>query len=213
MTRYHVLHNLSSGFHGSHRGGIKLGGIRTFKAPVAIYTTVVIDKHCGVELQHAIHQVGILLTPVANLERTVGPVALGNQSVPATTLVIGEEIVGFLTRAVCHQGNIWGIQHICRSCRVEGLALGILVNHEDNPVVTPVVQTVNRSRPYHLISSTILILQVIVRTIDIDALLTRLIGILKHIGFSIGNMFPKGKVRITNSGQTRLCCLCLLTAG
>ena len=167
------------------------------EAPIAIHPSVIIDKYGRVEAIDAIHLVGVVSIPVAHLERSVRTVALGNQSVAESRLVVGEQIISLLSVLVCHQRHIGSVEHISGSCRVEGFALGILIYYEDFSVVAPLAQIFHRRRPYHLVASAVHCLQIVVRTIDIDALLTRIVRVFKHIRFSIGNMFPHGQIGIT----------------
>ena len=57
------------------------------------------------------------------------------------------------------------------------------------------------SRPYHLVAPTIHCLEIVVRTIDIYALLTRIIWILKNVGLAIGDMLPQGKIGVSDCRQ------------
>ena len=108
-TTDHVFDNLRARLDGSHRLWVELSGIRALKAPIAIYATIV-------ELQHAIHLIGIVLAPVAHLEGAVGTVTLGNQAIAIARLVVGEEPVGLLASSIGGHRHIRSIQHIGSTC-------------------------------------------------------------------------------------------------
>jgi hypothetical protein len=63
------------------------------------------------------------------------------------------------------------------------------------------IQILYGSRPYHLVSTAVHCDQVVVRTIDINTLLTWIIGILKHVGLTVGNMFPEWEIGVTDSDE------------
>jgi hypothetical protein len=63
------------------------------------------------------------------------------------------------------------------------------------------IQILYGSRPYHLVATAVHRYQVVVRTIDIHTLLAWIIGILKHIRFSIGNMLPEGQIGVADSDE------------
>ena len=183
------------------------------EAPVAIHPAIVIDEDGGVEAVDAIHLHGVVGIPVAHLKRTIRTVTLGDQTITEARLVVGEEIIGLLARAVGHQRHVRCIEHISRAGRVEGLALGILVDHEDDTIVAPLAQILHRSRPHHLIATTVGGNQVVVRTIDIYALLPGVVGIVEHVWLSIGDMFPEGQIGVADGQHLTLGCLNLLAAG
>ena len=83
-----------------------------FESPVAIHAAVVIDEDGRVELQNSVVRVGVLLAPVAHLERSVGAVALGNQSVSSPRLVVGVEVIGLLSVGSGHEGHIGCKEHV-----------------------------------------------------------------------------------------------------
>ena len=103
-----------------------------------------------------------------------------------------------------HERDIGGIEHVGGRCGVEGLSIRILVDNKDYAIIAPMVQIVDRCRPNHLIASTILSLQIVVRTIDIHAIFSWVVGVFKHIGLAIGDVFPQGQVGISNGLQNRL---------
>ena len=115
-----------------------------FESPIAVHSSVVIDKDSWVEAIDPIHLIGILCIPVAHLERPVRTVALGNKSVAIARLVIGEQIIGLLSIGICHQRHIRGIKHVGSTGFVKLFALAVLVNHKDNTIITPVVQAIDR---------------------------------------------------------------------
>ena len=171
------------------------------EAPVAIDAAVVIDEDGRVEAIDARHLVGVVVLPVADLEGTVGTVALGDETVAIACLVVGEEVVGLIARRVGHQRDIRCIEHIGGAGRVEGLALGVLVDHEDLSVVAPLAEVFHRGRPHHLVTSAVGCYKIVVRTIDIDALLAWVVGIVEHVGLAVGNMLPQRQVGVAGSGQ------------
>ena len=132
------------------------------KAPVAIHAAIVINEHGGIETIDTHNLIRIVRVPVAHLEGAVRAIALSDEGVTSTCLVVGEEPVGFLTRAVGGEGNIRGEQYISRTGGVERLTLGILADFEDDTVVAPLAQIFYGSRPYYLIATTIHGLQVVV---------------------------------------------------
>ena len=183
------------------------------ESPVAVDLTVVVDKHGRVETIDTRYLIGVVVLPVAYLEGTVRTVALGNQTVTVASLVVGEEPVGLLACRVGGHRHIRGIEHIGRLDRVKSLALGILVNHKDRSVEAPIGQVLYGGRPHHLVATTVHRDQVVVRTIDIHTLLARIIGIVKHIGLSVGDMLPEGKIGISDGGEFTLGRLRLLGTG
>ena len=175
-----------------------------FEPPIAVHPSVVIDKDGRVEAVDPIHLIGILRIPVAHLERPVRTVALGNKSVAIARLVIGEQIIGLLPIGIRHQCHIRGIKYVGSTGFVKLFTLAVLVNHKDNTIITPVVQAVHRCRPYNLIATAVFRYQVVVRTIDVDTILARLVGVFKYIGFSVGNVFPKREIGIALSHELRV---------
>ena len=171
------------------------------EAPIAIDTSVVIDKHGGVEAIDTVYLVGIIGVPVADLEWSLRTVAFGDEGITSARLVVGEEVIGFLACAVCYQGYVRCEKHVGSTCGVKGFTLGILVDHEDDAVVTPLAQVLNGSRPYHLVATAIGRLDIVMRTIDIYALFPWVIRVLKHVGLTIGNMLPKRQIGVTNCCQ------------
>ena len=85
----------------------------------------------------------------------------------------------------------------------ERLTLGVFVHHEDGAVEAPMIQILYRSRPYHLVATAVHRYQVVVRTIDIHALLAGLVRILKHVGFAVGDMLPEGQIGVTHGDEFR----------
>ena len=80
----------------------------------------------------------------------------------------------------------------------KGLAVAVLIDHEDRAVVAPVVEAVDGGRPHHLIASAVGIDQVVVGTIDIDTVLAGLIGVFENVGLTVGTVFPKGHVGVSD---------------
>ena len=212
-ARNHAIHDLRTWFDSTHSGRIDLCSVGVLKAPIAIDTPVVIHKYSGVKAIDAIHLYRVIGIPVTYLKRPVRTVAFSYQTIAVACLVVGEQVIGLLARTVCYQCDIWCIQHVSSPCRVKRLAFGILVYHEDNTIVAPLAQILNGSRPHHLVSSAISCYQIIVRTIYIYALLSWIVRIIEYIRLTIGYMFPKGKIRVTNGSQLRLLGLCLLGTG
>ena len=160
------------------------------EAPVAIDASVVVDKDSGVEAIDAYHSVGILVVPVAHLEGSVGPMALGYQRIAATRLVVGEQIVGFLSCRIGDDCHIWGEKHIGSAGAVEGFAFGIFVYAQYLAIVAPTVQRVDRCRPYHLLASAVVVDAAVVRAVDIDALPSWLVRVFKHVGLAVRDVLP-----------------------
>ena len=92
-SRNHVLYDLSARLHRTHGLRIKLRRIRALKAPISIYSSVVIDKDSRIKSQHALRHIWIVLAPVAYLERAVRPRAAGYQVLASAHLVIRVQVV------------------------------------------------------------------------------------------------------------------------
>ena len=207
-ARHHILDHLRAGFHRRHRGRIKLGGIRPLESPVAIDAPVVVNKHGRVELQHTIRLVRVVGTPVADLKRSVGAAALGDESVAATCLVVGEQIIGLGAVGGNHQCDIRRIEHVGGAGGVERLTFRILVDGENHTIVAPVAEVVDVGRPNHLIAAAVFSDEVVVRAVDVDTILSRIIRIFEDIRFTIGNMLPKWQVGVSRCLHNRLCVGC-----
>ena len=190
ITSNHAIDHLSAGLDGTHRGGVDLGGITMSESPVAVDLTVVIDEDGGVEAVDARHLIGVVVLPVADLEGAVRTVALGDEAVAIARLVVGEEPVGLLARRVGGHRYIRGKEYVGSLGRVEGLTLGVLVDHKDGAVVAPMAEVFHRGRPHHLVATAVHRHQIVVRAIDIDALLAGVVGILEHVGLAVGDVFP-----------------------
>ena len=211
-SRNHVLHNLRTRFHGGHRRRVQFRSEGILKTPVAIYPTVVVHEHGRVEPQDAIGDVGVVAAPVADLERTVRSVALGNQSIASADLVVRVEVIGLLAVGVSHQSHVGCEQHVGCADRIEGLAQGILVHFQYLAIVAPSVEAVNRGRPDDQFSSAIVGDAAVMRTVDIDTHLARLVRVLKHVRLSVGDVFPQGEVGISSGEEFLSSCFRLLGA-
>ena len=200
----HILDDLGAGFDGGHRLGVELSSVGTLEPPVAIDTSVVVDKHGGVELQHTVHLIRIVLTPVADLEGTIGTRALGDEAIAETRLVVGEEVIGLLAVLVGYEGDVWCIEHIGGACGIKGLAIAVLIDDEDGAVVTPVVEAVDRCRPHHLIATAVGGDQIIVGAIDIDAVFAGLVGVFEDVRLTIGDVLPERHVGVAGGRELRV---------
>ena len=116
-------------------------------------------------------------------------------------LVVGEEVVGLLAVLVRHQRHVRRIEHVSRSGRVERLPVAVLVHHENLAVVAPLAQVLHGGRPHHLVASAVGVYEVVVGAVDVDAVLARLVRVFKHIGLTVGNVFPEGHVGVTDCGE------------
>ena len=168
------------------------------EAPVAIHASVVIHEHGRVEGQYAVGGVGVLFAPVAHFERPVRTVALRNEPVAASMLVVGIEVVGLLAGAVGDECHVGRKEHVGESCRVERLALGVLVHFQNLTVVAPLVEAIDRGRPHHEFAPAVVGDAAVVRTIDIHTLFAGLVWIFKHIGLPIGYVLPEWEIGVAD---------------
>ena len=197
---YHVLDNLCAGLHRGHRRGVELGAVRLLEAPVAIGASVGVGEDAWVEVKDAFGAGGVILAPVAHLERPVGAVRLRHHRLAAACLVVRIEVVGLPSILVHHLVDIGGKQHVALAIGAKQLAVGVLLRFEDHPVVAPVAQVIDRSRPHDLIQAAVHGHQVVVRPVDIDAVLSRIVGIFKYVRFAVGDELPQRQVRVLCNG-------------
>jgi hypothetical protein len=105
------------------------------------------------------------------------------------------EVVGFLTsRSVSHLHEVRGKHSIPLTINIVG---------KDRALVAPLGKILDRGTPHANIGTTIGAVGDVVRTDDVGTILTRIVRVLKHTGFTIGEMFPQRKVRILSSGHYR----------
>ena len=196
ITGDKVLDALAAGLQRGHGLGVQLGAPRLSETPVGIGTAVVVDKGGGVEVQDAVGLVRLPGLPVANLERTVGALAFGHHGLPAAVLRVGVEVVGLGAVGFCHHGNVGGKQHVGLSYLIEQVALGIGLRLKDNPIIAPVVQVFNGSRPHHLVGSAVLRAIDVVRPVDIHAVFAGVVGVLEDVGFTVGDVLPQRQIGV-----------------
>ena len=211
VSRNHVFHNFCARLYGCHRFRVKLGCIGTFEAPVAIHTTVIIHKHGRVELQHTICLERILLVPVAHLEGTVGAVALCHHAIASPFLIVRVEIIRLRAVCILHHRHVGCIQYIRLPFGIDGFAFPVLVHTQDFAVISPAVEAIDRCRPHHLLTSAVASNHAVVRAVDIDTVLSGLVGVFKHIGLSIGDMLPQRQVGVAHRWGFFFChfrCFC-----
>jgi hypothetical protein len=108
---------------------------------------------------------------------------------------MGIEVVGFLTsRPILYLHEV-GSKH--------GIPLTINIVGKDRALVAPLGKILDRGTPHANIGTTIGAIGDVVRTDDVGTILTRIIGVLKHTGLTIGEVFPQREVRILSSGHYR----------
>ena len=208
FRRHHILHHFRAGLHGGHRCGVQFGGVGALEAPVAVDASVVVNKHGGVELQHAVGRVRVLAVPVRHLEGAVGSMAARHESVAPPGLVVGVQVVSLPSVGLHSHRHVGGKEHVGRARRVEGFAASVAVHHENGAVQPPVAQVVHRCRPHHLVASAVVGLQVVVRPVDVDALLPLVVGVFKDVGLAVGNVLPQRQIGVAHGSERLLagCC-------
>ena len=179
-----------SGLQGGHRGGIQFGSERLREAPVTVNPAVVVDQHAGVEAHDTFGFIGIILAPIAGLERAVRTGALGYQRIAFPPHIVGIKVVSLRSVGIDDQTYVRGIQDIEEAFFVERLSVAVCVDTEDDAVIAPVLQIIDRSRPDYLVPAAIHGTLDIVRSVDIDALLPGMVRIFKNIGFAVRNVLP-----------------------
>ena len=193
---YHIFHNLGPRFHRSHRRGVKFGAIRLLKAPIGIGASIGVGEDSWVESQDADSLLRIVRTPVAYLEGTIGTTRFGDHRLSATCLVVRIEVIGLCTILANHLVDIGSKKDISLAIGMQVIAQRIFLRFENNTIITPMTQVIDRGRPYNLVQAAVHGHQIVVRAVDIDAILSRIVGILEDVWFAIGNKLPQGKVRI-----------------
>ena len=192
----HIPDGLRALFDRAHRLRVELGAEGALEAPVAVDASVVVDEGGGVEAQHAHGPLRILGVPVAHGKGAVRPVRVGNHRIAPGSLGVGVQVIGLLAVRGDLFHDIGCVEDVPLAVGVEGIAVGVQAGLEDHTVVAPVQQVVHRGGPDHLVAAAVRRDLDVVRAVDIDAVLSRVVGILKHVGFAVGDVFPEGKIRI-----------------
>ena len=138
----------------------------------------------------------IVLAPVAHLKRSVRAVRLGDHRLTAAGLVVRVEIIGLRAVGILFHCHVGCVQHIGYPTLIQQVAVGITLALEDDAIITPAGQVVDRGGPYHLVPAAVLRLQHVVRSVDIHPVLAGLVRVLKQIGFTVGNKLPKRQIRV-----------------
>ena len=73
---------------------------------------------------------------------------------------------------------------------IQQIALGITIHTQYLSVVSPLGKIVDRCRPYHLLTTTVVGLSGVVRTIYIYTLLAWAVWIIEDVWLAIRDMFP-----------------------
>ena len=66
-------------------------------------------------------------------------------------------------------------------------------------------EIVDRSRPYDLVAAAILCDEIVVGTVEIDAVVAGLVRVFEDVRLAVGDMLPKGQEGIAGS-EERLAC-------
>ena len=106
------------------------------------------------------------------------------------------EVVSFLTIGIGSYCHVRGKKHVVGSISIQFIQFGRLIDFKYHAVISPTGQVLYGCRPHHLVTSGIHPLEIIVRTINIKTVLAGTVRILKHIGLTIRNKFPKRQIRI-----------------
>ena len=76
-------------------------------------------------------------------------------AVAPACLVVGEEIVGLCSVGFGNHSHIGSEENVGKAVLVEEVAVGVLVDAEDDAVVAPAVKAVDWCRPHYLVASAI----------------------------------------------------------
>ena len=196
IARNHVLHHFGTGLYRAHGSRVQLRAMRNAKSPITIHASIIVNKHCGVESQATESLTRTFLVPIAYCKRTIGTVAFGNHGIAPATLIIRKEVISFLTIGIGSYCHVRSKKHVVGSISIQFIQLGRLIDFKYHAVISPTGQVLYGCRPHHLVTSAIHPLEIVVRTINIDTVLAGTVRILKHIGLTIRNKFPKRQIRI-----------------
>ena len=199
----HILYRLGTGKQTGHGRRIHFSSIGGLKTPVSIHLAIIVHKHGGVKAQHADSLPRIRWMPVAYLKRAIGAVRCGHHGFSTFPLIVGIQVIDFFTISPCHHRHIGCIEQIAFTVWIQRFTLGIQPRLEDDPIVPPLTQIFHRCRPHHLIQTAILPFQHIVRAVQVHPELSGVIGIFKHIGLPIGNVFPQRQDGVVGLGFGR----------
>ena len=197
---HHVLDGLGAFLHRTHRLRVQLRAPGLLEAPVAIDAAVVVDEGRGVEAHRPHGAGGVFGIPVAYGEGAVGPVRAGDHAAAAVRLGVGIQVVGLLAVRAHLLRDVGRIEDVRPAVGVERPPERVEAGFEDHPVETPVAQVIDRRRPDHLVAAAIGADLDVVRAVDIDAELPGPVGVLEHVGFPVGNVFPEREVGVGGGG-------------
>ena len=101
---------------------------------------------------------------------------------------MGIEPIGLLTRRL-----IDGLYQVWGKHRVP---LAIDKPRKDGAFIAPLAEIFDGSGPHADVATAILGVVGVVRTDDIGTELPRLVRVLKHTGFAVGQVFPQREIRV-----------------
>ena len=160
-----------------------------------------LDEDGGVEVDEGAGQdAAAVLGDIDRDERAVGAVGLahgGDASAPAGVRV---QVIGLLSR-----GTVTNL-HEVRS--VHRVPLAVHEPREEDALVPPLAQVLHRGRPHADVAAAVRRIGEVVRADDVRAVLSRLVGIFEHTGFSVGKVLPERQIRVLgpqerNDGEGR----------
>ncbi len=188
-----AVNRLGSGSQRIHGVLIQLACRRGLESPVSVssetdskiriaFISNVLNIYCRVE-SHSTSLDGSRSVR-GHIDRCKWPIrtiALGNHgfSVPAPAVRV-QVVFPFAVFSI-ELNKVRSIHHVPLILDIVG---------ENRPLITPARQVLDRCRPRPDIRAAITVRPDIVRSNNIDAIFSRIIGVLKNTGFSVGQMFP-----------------------
>jgi len=180
---------------------VKLTSLRALEAPVTVSPEAnvevgvsgvgdVIDENGRVETHDATGKsAGAIFVQVDRSEGTIGATTFTNHGFTAPTPAVRVEVV-FLGAVFAFYFNKVGCVH--------DIPLVINWISEYGPLVTPVGEVFNGSRPGSDVGPAVASEPDIVRADDVNTVFARLVRVFKDAGFSVRQVFPQGQVGVAS---------------
>ena len=148
-----------------------------------------LDEHRWVEVdERALHAACAILGEVHRSERTIGAVALANHWSATPSAAVRIEPVGLLAcLAVGGHHQVGGIHRV---------PLSVDEPREYGAFVAPLREVLDGCRPHTDVVAAVLRVVCVVRADDVGTQLSRLVGVFKHAGLAVGQMFPQRQIGI-----------------
>ena len=156
----------------------------------------ILDENRGIEVdERARHTLTTVFREVDRRERTIRTIALADHRHTTPTTGVGIEVIGLLAcDLILHFDEVW---------REHRVPLTVDIPSEDRTFVAPLGKIFDGGRPHTDITTAIGGIVGIVRTDDVGAQFTGIIGILKHTGLTVRHMFPQREIRVLRAGTQR----------